>query len=228
MTNHAFCSHIICSVPPQPSISSMAPKRRKKTGLTRMDAALDQMSSLGFSKQIVRKTVGKLLKVYGDDGWKFIEEDGYKVLLDVILEEQETAETPNLLKDESSAKVALENVSFSGNDKASLTYNAESSEVPLRSIEGPGNQECLKDADVVKHDLHSSPFGTGDDHSANKVNLQNSENTPLSGCSCNTVHAPLSFYHFQECEVHSGARTRYPAIILEEGWLVYLINYYGV
>ncbi|KAI3816362.1 hypothetical protein L1987_16055 [Smallanthus sonchifolius] len=206
---------------PQPSSISMAPKRRKKTGLTRMDAALDQMSSLGFSKQLVRKTVGNLLKVYGDYGWKFIEEDGYKVLLDVILEEQETTQAHNLLKDASSAKVALEDVSFSGNDKASLTYyNAESSEVPLLSIEGPGDQECWKIADVDKIDLHSSSFGTGGDNSANKVNLQISENTPLSGCSCNAVLAPLCFYPFQECQVHSGARTRYSAIILEEGWLV--------
>ncbi|KAI3780538.1 hypothetical protein L2E82_10520 [Cichorium intybus] len=58
-------------------------------GLTRMDAALDKVSCLGFSKPLIRRTVRNLLKVYGDDGWKLIEEDGYKVVLDVILDEQE-------------------------------------------------------------------------------------------------------------------------------------------
>ncbi|KAJ0678061.1 putative [histone H3]-lysine(4) N-trimethyltransferase [Helianthus annuus] len=67
-------------------------------GQTRMDAALDHICKMGFSRPLVRKTVKDLLKVYGEDGWMLIEEDAYKVLLDYILDEQEAAQTNNLLK----------------------------------------------------------------------------------------------------------------------------------
>ncbi|KAI7732608.1 hypothetical protein M8C21_001660 [Ambrosia artemisiifolia] len=111
----------------------MAPKR-KKAGQTRMDAAVDHMTSMGFSKPLVRKTVKDLLKVYGEGGWKFIEEDAYKVLIDAILEEQDDAETSNLLKDASSSKVASEDVPIQENEIASLTHNAESRENALSSV----------------------------------------------------------------------------------------------
>ncbi|KAK3017239.1 hypothetical protein RJ639_005527 [Escallonia herrerae] len=70
----------------------MAPRaggKRRKVGLTWMDAALDAMRPLGFSDSIVRKSVKNLLKVYGNDGWAFIEEAAYKVLIDTILEVDE-------------------------------------------------------------------------------------------------------------------------------------------
>ncbi|CAK9135768.1 unnamed protein product [Ilex paraguariensis] len=68
----------------------MAPRgRRRKVGLGRIDAALDAMRPLGFSDEIVRKSVKDLLDVYGNDGWAFIEEAAYKVLVDTLLEEQE-------------------------------------------------------------------------------------------------------------------------------------------
>ncbi|KAK9283815.1 hypothetical protein L1049_012069 [Liquidambar formosana] len=73
----------------------MAPRGRRprKVGLGRMDAALDAMRPLGFSDALVRKTVKDLLKVYGgDEGWGFIEEASYKVLVDTILEGQEQCE----------------------------------------------------------------------------------------------------------------------------------------
>ncbi|KAM7491938.1 hypothetical protein LguiA_034859 [Lonicera macranthoides] len=63
--------------------------KRPKVGLTRMDAALDAMRPLGFSAQVIRKSVKKLLEVYGGDKWWFaIEEAGYKLLIDTILEEE--------------------------------------------------------------------------------------------------------------------------------------------
>ncbi|KAL6531036.1 hypothetical protein OROHE_014105 [Orobanche hederae] len=66
----------------------MAPRRRRpKVGLTRMHAALDAMRPMGFSTDVVRKCVKTLLKVYGEDGWAFIEEAAYKMLIDTILEE---------------------------------------------------------------------------------------------------------------------------------------------
>ncbi|KAL0341296.1 UNVERIFIED_CONTAM: hypothetical protein Sradi_4646400 [Sesamum radiatum] len=54
-----------------------------------MHAALDAMRPMGFSTDTVRKCVKNLLKVYGDDGWLFIEEAAYKLLIDTILEEPE-------------------------------------------------------------------------------------------------------------------------------------------
>ncbi|KAJ4979231.1 hypothetical protein NE237_010011 [Protea cynaroides] len=69
----------------------MAPRvRRRKVGLKRMDAALDALCQLGFSRVLIRDTVRSLLQVYGgDSGWVFIEEDSYKVVIDKILENDE-------------------------------------------------------------------------------------------------------------------------------------------
>ncbi|KAG2664793.1 hypothetical protein I3760_16G100900 [Carya illinoinensis] len=65
----------------------MAPRRRKKRGNTRLDAALDAMRPYGFSEKLVQETVGELLNVYGgDDGWVFIEEVSYILLVETILE----------------------------------------------------------------------------------------------------------------------------------------------
>nr|GEX86292.1 WIYLD domain-containing protein [Tanacetum cinerariifolium] len=69
-----------------------------------MDAALDHMTAYGFSKPLIRKTLKDLLKLYGDEGWRFIEEDGYKVLLDVILNEQETENAHSLLEGASTSQ----------------------------------------------------------------------------------------------------------------------------
>ena len=88
-----------------------------QVGLKRIDAAVDALRPLGFSKDIVHKTVNALLKVisssflqisislcvlhfvYRNDGvfvlqvydgnWVFIEEGSYKLLIETILEEQE-------------------------------------------------------------------------------------------------------------------------------------------
>ncbi|KAL3523957.1 hypothetical protein ACH5RR_016791 [Cinchona calisaya] len=73
----------------------MAPprnNRRRKVGLMRIDAALASMRPLGFSDDIVRKSVKDLLNVYGDEGWIFIEEASYKLLIETILEEQQLTE----------------------------------------------------------------------------------------------------------------------------------------
>ncbi|KAI3988921.1 hypothetical protein MKX01_016492 [Papaver californicum] len=65
----------------------MPPKKK----LTRYDAAYDHLGrgGLGFTKKIIRTKIDSLLKVYGDDGWVFIEDGAYKVLIDCLLEEQE-------------------------------------------------------------------------------------------------------------------------------------------
>ncbi|XP_014513079.1 uncharacterized protein LOC106771596 isoform X2 [Vigna radiata var. radiata] len=62
----------------------MAPKRRPtKKGESRMDAALDAMHIYGFSKQLVRATV-----YGGNEGWVFIEDSSYTLLIDTLLESQ--------------------------------------------------------------------------------------------------------------------------------------------
>ncbi|XP_059453757.1 uncharacterized protein LOC132184223 [Corylus avellana] len=64
--------------------------KSKRRGNTRMDAAVDAMRSYGFSEELVKEMVRELLNVYGgDDGWVFIEEFSYTLLLDYILAKQE-------------------------------------------------------------------------------------------------------------------------------------------
>ncbi|KEH44282.1 ubiquitin-binding WIYLD domain protein [Medicago truncatula] len=69
----------------------MEPSRRPlKKGGSRMDAALDAMTALGFDKKVVHQTVNKLLKVYGsNEGWVFIEDGDYRLLIDQLLEAQQ-------------------------------------------------------------------------------------------------------------------------------------------
>ncbi|XP_059303600.1 uncharacterized protein LOC132055667 isoform X1 [Lycium ferocissimum] len=68
----------------------MAPRGRSKKRLSRMDAAVDAMAPLGFDERLVKKTVNKLLKLYGgDESWKFIAEYGYNVLLEALLSDQD-------------------------------------------------------------------------------------------------------------------------------------------
>ncbi|CAJ1971001.1 unnamed protein product [Sphenostylis stenocarpa] len=66
--------------------------RKKSTGITRMDAALDAMRQFGFGIRLTRETVHELLDVYGGtQGWPFIEEACYKLLIETLLSKQEEA-----------------------------------------------------------------------------------------------------------------------------------------
>ncbi|CAK9326250.1 unnamed protein product [Citrullus colocynthis] len=71
----------------------MAPRvRSKKRVNLRIDAALDAMKPFGFPLKLVRDTVKELLSVYGgDEGWVFIEEGSYTLLIDTLLEKQKEA-----------------------------------------------------------------------------------------------------------------------------------------
>ncbi|XP_021730611.1 uncharacterized protein LOC110697554 [Chenopodium quinoa] len=60
--------------------------RPRKVGLKRIDAAIDALKPMGFSPEIVRRNVDKLLKEYGEEGWPFIEEASYKLLIEFIVE----------------------------------------------------------------------------------------------------------------------------------------------
>ncbi|XP_018673914.1 uncharacterized protein LOC135649568 isoform X3 [Musa acuminata AAA Group] len=67
----------------------MAPRRQKKVGLKRIDAALDALLPYGFSKETICSTINKLLKVYDDNAaWYLIEEGSYSLVIETILEEQ--------------------------------------------------------------------------------------------------------------------------------------------
>ncbi|XP_021617613.2 uncharacterized protein LOC110618707 isoform X2 [Manihot esculenta] len=61
-----------------------------QVGLKRIDAAVDALRSMGFPEALVRRTA-----YGGDDGWTFIEECSYKLLIDSILEEQEKSGREN-------------------------------------------------------------------------------------------------------------------------------------
>ncbi|KAG9453957.1 hypothetical protein H6P81_006861 [Aristolochia fimbriata] len=96
----------------------MAPRHSssRKVGLKRIDAAIDALLPLGFKKGVIRKNVNKLLKVYeGDDGWVFIEEACYKLLIETILEEQENEQAKTLELCEGQGKAPL--VSPSSSDE---------------------------------------------------------------------------------------------------------------
>ncbi|GAA0175207.1 hypothetical protein LIER_28432 [Lithospermum erythrorhizon] len=66
----------------------MAPRGRTRRRNTRMDAAIDAMRPFGFNEVLVIQTVKELLKVYGgDDYWPFIEENGYRALIDILIDQ---------------------------------------------------------------------------------------------------------------------------------------------
>ncbi|KAJ4821427.1 Nucleolar histone methyltransferase-related protein [Rhynchospora pubera] len=60
-----------------------------------MDAALDHLLPLGFKKQKINSTIKSLLKEYGgDEGWYFLEENNYLLVIDTIIND------PNAIEDE--------------------------------------------------------------------------------------------------------------------------------
>ncbi|KAL2317137.1 hypothetical protein Fmac_031013 [Flemingia macrophylla] len=71
-------------------MASTSRSRHHRKGNTRIDAALDAMHQLGFEKKLVRETVKELLDAYdGTQGWPFIEEASYRLLIETILTKQE-------------------------------------------------------------------------------------------------------------------------------------------
>ncbi|KAI5398409.1 uncharacterized protein LOC127093418 isoform X2 [Lathyrus oleraceus] len=78
----------------------MAPRRRPvKKGESRMDAALDAMAPFGFPNKLVRRTVDQLLEVYGGkDGWVFIEDSAYTLLINTLLEHQQEQDQDCLIE----------------------------------------------------------------------------------------------------------------------------------
>ncbi|KAK6933029.1 WIYLD domain [Dillenia turbinata] len=129
------------------SSSTMAPRRRaSKVGLRRMDAAIDAMKPYGFPKSLVEKTVKRLLEVYdGDEGWPFIEEFSYKLLIEAILEPQEK-EVDDLVQNEAvdGDDGPPQNEAADG-DHAGPSSMAEIS--PAQEPPGPNEELAVIDAD---------------------------------------------------------------------------------
>lgn len=79
----------------------MAPRgRSRKSRDRRMDAAVDAMTkNYGFPEEIVKRVAKQLLKEYegdqGDEGWFFIEDCSYQVLVDALLLDQELNDRHN-------------------------------------------------------------------------------------------------------------------------------------
>ncbi|XP_062199649.1 uncharacterized protein LOC133902089 [Phragmites australis] len=61
---------------------------RPKRGERRIDAAIDHLAEYGFPKTLIRRTINNFLQLYGRDGWVFLEEGSYRVVLEKLLEEQ--------------------------------------------------------------------------------------------------------------------------------------------
>ncbi|CAA7028951.1 unnamed protein product [Microthlaspi erraticum] len=85
----------------------MAPRgRKRKAGLRREDAARDRMRDYGFDERVISESIKGLVKLYGEDGWKLIEDGGYDALFNICLERQE--EQNGLVAAEQNEEMALE------------------------------------------------------------------------------------------------------------------------
>ncbi|XP_027366982.1 uncharacterized protein LOC113873175 [Abrus precatorius] len=140
----------------------MAPRRRpKKRGETRMDAALDAMTPFGFPNKLVRRTVDQLLKVYGGkEGWVFIEDSAYTLLIDTLLEKQSNSEAQDGLIEEAkpgdgpneaspagcSNSILLPCSNMQTSDDSPLTNQAVDT---ASAASGTGNQLPIKSVDTV-------------------------------------------------------------------------------
>ncbi|KAL9661098.1 hypothetical protein QQ045_025918 [Rhodiola kirilowii] len=138
-----------------------------KVGLRRVDAAIDAMKPFGFPADLVKRKLKELLKTYGDDGWVFIEEASYNLLIEVILEEIQNGE-----QDESTMKEAnvgeqneytgAVNSCTANNDMVGVTTSSGTAHVNLiletvhRGTEASGVD---KPDEVPNVDNVSSPIG---------------------------------------------------------------------
>lgn len=130
----------------------MAPRRTPKVGLRRIDAAFDALRPMGFTDDVVRKTIRKLLKTYGgDDGWVFIEEHYYKLVIDTIVDEGQANTEQGNLEEDCSQKVNGEGTSDS-NKPAAESSNGTINESACSYVNPPELQtskglDCASEAD---------------------------------------------------------------------------------
>uniref|UniRef100_A0A1J3HF99 WIYLD domain-containing protein n=1 Tax=Noccaea caerulescens TaxID=107243 RepID=A0A1J3HF99_NOCCA len=113
----------------------MAPRgRKRKAGLRREDAARDNMREYGFDERVINESIKGLVKLYGEDGWKLIEDGGYDALFTICLERQE--EQNRLVAGEQNEEMAEEEqeeeLVVEQNEEMALEQNEE---VPVEQIE---------------------------------------------------------------------------------------------
>ncbi|XP_062092518.1 uncharacterized protein LOC133798293 [Humulus lupulus] len=129
----------------------MAPRgRSKKRGNTRMDAAVDAMGRFGFQKQRVRETVKELLKVYGgDDGWPFIEDDSYVILLDALLETQKSDSPKKDVSQDDARSLKDTEPSIVGSPSGVTTPNFSELQTLNANLPSDGALYSIKDPEPV-------------------------------------------------------------------------------
>ncbi|CAN6203926.1 unnamed protein product [Urochloa humidicola] len=102
---------------------------RPKRGERRIDAAIDHLAQYGFPKPRIRKTINDLLKVYGGNGWMFLEEGSYEIVRDKLLEEQAQ------LEKQAAAAAAAEEASLENDMEVSEAVHSEAPSGPQSSLE---------------------------------------------------------------------------------------------
>ncbi|KAL6126727.1 hypothetical protein ACLB2K_074773 [Fragaria x ananassa] len=158
----------------------MAPRRRVPRGrptqkVSRMAAAVEAMAEMGFEPKLVRQKVNRLLKddLYGDEGWRFIEESSYSVLLDALLEDETSGDDNG-------------NASLSKDGKHAETAGAgpSSSKVllPYSNLEAANSKD---DLDPASHNeaLNNSPpteLPDANNFLPTEVETQGQEGTPVT------------------------------------------------
>ncbi|CAL5080372.1 unnamed protein product [Urochloa decumbens] len=106
---------------------------RPKKGERRIDAAIDHLAQLGFPKPRIRKTINDLLKVYGKDGWMFLEEGSYEVVRDQLLDEQEQLEKQAAAA--AAATAAADEASLENDMEVSEAMHSEAPSEPRSALE---------------------------------------------------------------------------------------------
>ncbi|XP_047254146.1 uncharacterized protein LOC107845438 isoform X6 [Capsicum annuum] len=157
----------------------MARRGRPRKRLSRMDAATDAMTAFGFDERLVQNSVKQLLKEYGgDDGWAFIEEYGYKELIDAILRDQETNDEQKGVssQDERANDPALQSIlGPSGSLVCSICNEAantvgETSCSELVNAVAPMHVElCRNKQDISSPEVFCRPLVEGDGNTSKDV-----------------------------------------------------------
>ncbi|KAL6638801.1 hypothetical protein ACP70R_023437 [Stipagrostis hirtigluma subsp. patula] len=61
---------------------------RPERGERRIEAAVDHLAGYGFPKPRIRTTIHALLQVYGREGWAFLQEGSYRLVLEKLSQQQ--------------------------------------------------------------------------------------------------------------------------------------------
>lgn len=150
----------------------MAPRRRQPrrqtVGNTRMDAALDAMRQLGFEEKLIRETVEELLDVYeGNQGWPFIEEGSYKLLIETILCKEPTCdEDKDDVRKDGVGETSSAATPATGITEVGSSYLVHQDHVPR------GNDDLDSASQTNDHDHDSTPIGNVEEEVGVKDNVE--------------------------------------------------------